>query len=110
MSDVRTPPPPAGSFPVTVKNAFRSKATARSVFGRHRPTTNSRYRSTSRSPSRYRTWPDPDTLRTRQGKPLISAPSQRGELQIASPESGIGSAEWSLWHEHVTDTGTAKAG
>ena len=32
------------------------------------------------------------------------------ELQIARPESGIGSAEWSLWQEHVTDTGTAKAG
>jgi hypothetical protein len=41
-----------GSFRITVKNAFRSKATARSVFGRHRPATNSRYRSTSRSPSR----------------------------------------------------------
>jgi len=40
------------SFPVTVKNAFRSNATARSVFGRHRPATNSRYRSTSPSPSR----------------------------------------------------------
>jgi hypothetical protein len=36
---------PTGSFPVTSKNAFRSKATARSVFGRHRPATNSRYRS-----------------------------------------------------------------
>jgi len=41
-----------GSFPVTAKNAFRSKATDRSVFGRHRPATNSRYRSTSRSPKR----------------------------------------------------------
>jgi hypothetical protein len=41
-----------GFFGMTVKNAFRSKATARSVFGRHRPATNSRYRSASRSPSR----------------------------------------------------------
>jgi hypothetical protein len=41
-----------GSFPVTVKNVFRSKASARSVFGRHLPVTNSRYRSTSRWPSR----------------------------------------------------------
>jgi hypothetical protein len=41
-----------GSFATTVKNAFRSNATARSVFRRHRPATNSRYRSTSRSPSR----------------------------------------------------------
>ena len=40
-----------GSLPTTVKNDFRSNATARSVFGRHRPATNSRYRSTSRSPS-----------------------------------------------------------
>ena len=44
-----------GSFPTTAKNAFRSKAAARSVFGRHRPATKSRYLSTSRSPSRYRT-------------------------------------------------------
>jgi len=28
-----------GSFPITAKNAFRSNATARSVFGRHRPAT-----------------------------------------------------------------------
>src|SRR5690348_14975494 len=61
---------------MTVKNVFRSKATARSVFGRHRPATNSRYRSTSRSPRRYRTWPDPDMKRTRHGKLLISAPSR----------------------------------
>jgi len=40
-----------GSLPTTVKNDFRSNATARSVFGRHRPATNSRYRSASRSPS-----------------------------------------------------------
>ena len=32
------------------------------------------------------------------------------EFQIARPESGIGSAEWPLCHEHVTDTGTAQAG
>jgi toluene monooxygenase system protein E len=32
------------------------------------------------------------------------------EFQIARPESGIGSAERPLWHEHVTDTGTAQAG
>ena len=32
------------------------------------------------------------------------------ELQIAKPESGTGSAEWSLWQEHMTDTGTAQAG
>jgi hypothetical protein len=37
---------------MTVKNAFRSKATARSVSGRHRPATNSRYRPASPSPSR----------------------------------------------------------
>jgi hypothetical protein len=42
----------SGSFPITEKNALRSKATARSVFGLHRPAMNSRYRSTSRSPSR----------------------------------------------------------
>jgi DoxX-like family len=40
-----------GPLPTTVKNDFRSNATARSVFGRHRPATNSRYRSASRSPS-----------------------------------------------------------
>jgi|ERR1035438_475429 hypothetical protein len=39
--------------------------------------TNSRYRSTSRLPRRQRTSPDPDTKRTRHGKLLISAPSQR---------------------------------
>jgi hypothetical protein len=39
-------------LPITVKHAFRSNATARSVFGRHRLATNSRYRSTSRSPRR----------------------------------------------------------
>jgi hypothetical protein len=33
-------------------------------------------RAAGRSPSRYRTWPDPDTVRTRYGKLLISAPSQ----------------------------------
>lgn len=32
------------------------------------------------------------------------------ELSIATPESGIGSAERSLWQERVTDTGTAQAG
>jgi hypothetical protein len=40
-------------LPVTVKNAFGSNATARSVFGRHRPATNSRYRFTSQWPSEY---------------------------------------------------------
>jgi hypothetical protein len=34
-----------GSFPVTAKNAFKSKATVPSVFGRHRPATNSKYRA-----------------------------------------------------------------
>src|SRR6185437_8835317 len=37
--------PSSGSFWGTVKKAFRLKATARSVLGRHRPATNSRYRS-----------------------------------------------------------------
>jgi toluene monooxygenase system protein E len=32
------------------------------------------------------------------------------EFQIARPESGIGSAERPLWHEHVTDNGTVQAG
>ncbi len=32
------------------------------------------------------------------------------KFQIARPESGIGSAERPLWHEHVTDTRTAQAG
>ncbi len=32
------------------------------------------------------------------------------ELQIARPESGIGSAERSLWQGRMTDTGTAQAG
>ena len=34
-----------GSLSMTVKNAFRSKATARKVFERTRPATNSKYRS-----------------------------------------------------------------
>jgi hypothetical protein len=41
-----------GLFRTTRKNAFKPKATVRSVFGRHRPATNSRYRSTSRLPNR----------------------------------------------------------
>ncbi len=39
----RPPPPPRpGPSPTTVKNVFRSNATARNVFGRDRPATNSR--------------------------------------------------------------------
>jgi hypothetical protein len=40
-----------GSLSMTVKNVFRSWATARSVFGRDRPATNAKYESTSGSPS-----------------------------------------------------------
>ena len=39
------------------------------------PCIHSRYRSANPSPRRYRTWPDPDTNRTRHGKLLISAAS-----------------------------------
>ena len=70
----------AGSFATTAKNVFRSNATARGVFGRDRPATNSRYRSTSRWPSEYRTSPAPDTVRTRHGKLLIGAPSHPGRM------------------------------
>jgi hypothetical protein len=35
-----------GSFSTTEKNVFRSNAAARTVFGRARPATNAKYRST----------------------------------------------------------------
>jgi integrase len=38
-------------YATTAKNAFRSWAMARTVFGRHLPATNARYPSTSRSPN-----------------------------------------------------------
>ena len=62
-----------GFFATTVKNVFRSNATARTVFGRARPATNSRYRSTNGSPSRYRTWPDATVERSKEGKPVMTA-------------------------------------
>jgi len=40
-----------GSFSTPVKKIFKSNATARSVFGRALPATNSRYRSSSGWPS-----------------------------------------------------------
>jgi hypothetical protein len=40
-----------GPLSMTVKNVFKSWATARSVFGRDRPATNSRYESTNGSSS-----------------------------------------------------------
>ncbi len=40
----------AGALPTTPKNTFKSKAVANTVFGRHRPATNSKYSSSSGTP------------------------------------------------------------
>jgi hypothetical protein len=40
-----------GSLLTIVKNAFKSNAAARTVFGRARPATNARYRSTRQCPN-----------------------------------------------------------
>jgi hypothetical protein len=63
----------SGSFATTLKNVFRSNAVARKLFGRARPATNSRYRSTNGSPSRYRTAPDAVDQRTKEGKVVMTA-------------------------------------
>jgi hypothetical protein len=66
-------------------DVFRSNATARNVFGRARPATNSRKRSTSGSPSRYRTTPDDETHLINEGKdvPGTDLRAQRRDRVLA---------------------------
>jgi RNA polymerase sigma factor (sigma-70 family) len=69
------PPVPYAKISAELGIPIGSIGPTRRVFGRDRPATNSRYRSTSRWPSEYRTSPAPVTVRTTHGKLLIRAPS-----------------------------------
>src|SRR4030081_3263049 len=74
-----------GRLTITVKNVFKSNATDRTVFGRARPATNSRYRSTNGSPNAYRTAPDAEIERTKKGKLVITTGSQRTTRRADTP-------------------------
>src|ERR1035437_5535506 len=66
-----------GYFSATTKSVFRSKATDRNGFGRARPATNSRSKSTSGSPHAKRVSPVGYDDRITHGKQLIKACFQR---------------------------------
>src|ERR1035441_6184823 len=63
----------AGGLPTTLKNTFKSKAVANTVFGRHRPATNSRYSSSSGTPSRTSGKPLASTELIRRGSTAMGA-------------------------------------
>jgi hypothetical protein len=80
---------------MTEKNVFKSNATANRVFGRERPATNSRYRSTSGSPSTKRASPAGVEERIKHGEKVIRAGSQHPEtMSRMSERSPVYQAIW----------------
>jgi hypothetical protein len=65
---------PARALPTTVKNTFRSYATATTVFGRDRTARNSRYVSSSATPNR--TTRPPAVSRDRTSRKSLHADTQ----------------------------------
>ena len=76
-----------GSLSITAKNVFRSWATARNVFGRHRPATKARYESTSGSPSAKRASPT-------RGRSSDQTRELVHPHMLQPPSEGPGDAAW----------------
>src|ERR1035437_3008312 len=75
-----------GYFSATTKSVFRSKATDRNGFGRARPATSSRSKSTSGSPHAKRVSPVGVDDRIKHGKQLIKACFQRWKESTGVPK------------------------
>src|ERR1022692_4826277 len=97
----------AGGLPTTLKNTFKSKAVANTVFGRHRPATNSRYSSSSGTPSRTSGKPLASTELIRRGSTAMGA-LHLHERRATTARRNVHEDHPHIKHERMTAQGQSE--